>query len=122
MQGRRVGTLTLGGVFIIVGVLYLLINIFNFPINFAIVKFWPLALISLGVEVLIYRYYSSKSDSVVKFDILSIFLIMVVLIFSFGLYAFGKFSTELLDPASPLFYKRHVSYIPHMFTALRYVV
>ncbi|WPC43165.1 LiaI-LiaF-like domain-containing protein [Clostridium sp. JS66] len=122
MQGRRVGTLTLGGVFIIVGVLYLLINVFNFPIDFTIVKFWPLVLISLGAEVLIYRYYSLKNDSVVKFDILSIFLIMVVLIFSFGLYAFGKFSTELLDPTSPLFYKRHVSYIPYMITSLSCIV
>jgi hypothetical protein len=122
MQGRRIGTLTLGLVFIVLGILYLSINIFNLSIDFAMIKFWPLVLISLGLEVLIYSHYSLKHEFVVKFDIISIFLIMVVLVFSFGLYAFGKFSSELLDPSSPLFYKRHVSYIPYMITSLSCVI
>ncbi|NMM64766.1 hypothetical protein HBE96_19350 [Clostridium sp. P21] len=122
MESRKVGTLTLGVVFIVTGIIYLLINIFNLSIDFAIIRFWPLVLISLGVEVLIYNHYSIKHDYKLRFDIISIFLIMVVLVFSFGLYAFGKFSSELLDPSSPLFYKKHVSYIPYMITSLSCIV
>lgn len=108
MQGRRVGTLTLGLVFIVIGIVYLLINIFNLHFDVYIIKLWPLVLISLGIEVLVYNYYSIKEKFILKFDGISIFLIGVILIFSFGIYVFGKFSMELLDPSSPLFYKKHV--------------
>ena len=114
MQGRRVGTITLGGTLIIVGCLYLLINIFNLQIDADMVKLWPLILISLGVEVLVYNHYSIIKNYSLKFDIISIFLVVFLLMFSFGLYAFGKFSSELLNPSSPLYFKNHLTYVPYI--------
>ncbi len=119
MQGRRVGTLTLGIVLITLGILYLLINFLQLSIDITMIKFWPLVLVSLGLEVLIYNHYAGKENFSIKFDGISLLLIIIVLGFSSVLYMFGKLSCEILEPSSPLFYKKHIHYVSYVMIFLK---
>lgn len=111
MQGRRVGTLTLGILLIIIGIGYLLSNIYNLQIITEILKFWPITLIILGAEVLIYNHKALKENYSIRFDGISLFLIILILVFSFSICVFSKISTDLLNPNSPIYYQKYLTYI-----------
>lgn len=108
MQPRRVGTLTLGALLIILGVLYLLITVFNIPLEKKILDFWPLILVSLGAEVLVLNNRALKNDLPLKYDFISFILILVMLVFTFSVFTASKLLGEFLDPSSPLFYRNHI--------------
>ncbi|MBI6872690.1 LiaI-LiaF-like domain-containing protein [Clostridium aciditolerans] len=91
MQSRRVGTLTLGIVLISIGVIFFLSTFFNLSFEKEILKFWPLILISLGIEILVLNSLAVRQKLYVKYDLISLFLIVVVLFLSFGTYAFSNF-------------------------------
>ena len=99
MQSRRVGTITFGILLIVLGVLYLLIAIFNIPLWEKILKFWPL--IVLNDRAL-------KNNLSLKYDFVSFILIIIMLVFSFSTFAASKLLVEFLDPSSPLFYGNHI--------------
>lgn len=109
MGGRRVGTLTLGIVLIALGVIYMLVNIFDLNLAVDILKWWPIVLILLGGEVLLYGKDSCTENPSIRFDGISIFTIIVVLFISFGSFIFTKVVNEALNPKSPIYYKHHVS-------------
>lgn len=111
MQGRRVGTLTLGILSIVIGITYLLSNIYNLKIIVQVLKLWPIALIMIGLEVLIYNHKALKENCSMRFDGISLFLIVLILVFSFSICAFSKVSTELLNPNSPIYYQKYLTYI-----------
>lgn len=108
MQSRRVGTLTLGILLIILGVLYLLTTIFNIPLDKKILDFWPFILISLGIEVLVLNNRSLKNNQPLRYDFISFILIIIMLMFSFTTFAASKLLGECLNPSSPLFYSNHI--------------
>lgn len=108
MQSRRVGTLTLGILLIILGTLYLLITVFNMPLEKKILDFWPLILVSLGIEVLVLNDRALKKDLTLRYDGMSFLLIIIMLIFSFSTYTASKLLGEFLDPSSPLFYRNYI--------------
>lgn len=111
MQGRRVGTFTLGILLIAAGITYLLSNIYNLEISFQILKWWPIALIMIGIEVLFYNHEAIKQNCSIRFDMISLFLIVLVLFFSFSTCVFSKISTEILNPNSPMYYQKHFNNI-----------
>lgn len=111
MHERRVGTLTLGLLLLLTGVLYLAANVFNIPIDAEIIEFWPLVLISLGIEVLYYNHVCGKQNTTIKFSGLSLFLIIIVLFFSFGAFVFSKICNEVLDPNSPIYYRNYINHV-----------
>ncbi|KZL90536.1 hypothetical protein [Clostridium magnum] len=108
MQSRRVGTLTLGILLIILGILYLLITVFNMPLEKKILDFWPLILVSLGIEVLVLNDRALKKDLTLRYDGMSFLLIIIMLFFSFSTYTASKLLGEFLDPSSPLFYRNYI--------------
>lgn len=108
MQSRRVGTLTLGILLIVLGIIYFLITVFNIPLEKKILEFWPLILVSLGTEVLVLNNIALKKDMTLKYDFISFMLIIIMLFFSFGAYALSKLAEDFLDPTSPLFYKHYI--------------
>lgn len=108
MQSRRVGTLTLGSLLIILGMLYLLITVFNIPIEKKILDFWPLILVSLGIEVLVLNDRALKNDLPLRYDFISFVLIIIMLVFSFSTYTASRLLGEFLDPSSPLFYRNYI--------------
>jgi hypothetical protein len=108
MQSRRVGTLTLGILLIILGILYLLITVFNIPLEKKILDFWPLILVSLGIEVLVLNDKALKKDLPLRYDFISFLLIIIMLFLSFSTYTASKLLGEFLDPSSPLFYRHYI--------------
>lgn len=109
MQSRRVGTLTLGVLLIVLGIFYLSITVLNIPLEKKILEFWPLILVGLGIEVLVLNNKSLKKDIPLKYDFISFILIIIMLVFSFGTFTASKLIGEFLDPSSPLFYRNHVN-------------
>lgn len=108
MQSRRVGTLTLGIFLIILGILYLLISVFNIPLEKKLLDFWPLILVSLGAEVLVLNNKALKNDLPLRYDFISFILIVIMLVFSFSTFTASKLLGDFLDPSSPLFYGNHI--------------
>jgi membrane-bound ClpP family serine protease len=108
MQSRRVGTLTLGVLLIILGILYILITIFNMPLEKKILDFWPLILISLGIEILVLNNQAIKNNLTLKYDFTSFILIIIMLVFSFSTFTASKLIGEFLNPSSSLFYRNYI--------------
>lgn len=74
---RRVGTFTFGLILVAAGVLMILSLILPGFHLLGILKFAPVVLIFLGIEVLI---YAAKPDTVVKYDFLSMFACAFILV------------------------------------------
>lgn len=75
----------MGLLLILLGVLLLGNSIWDISISDFIVYAWPLILILLGVEVLLYSFL--KKDGPIKFDFFSIIILLIALFFTFSLYS-----------------------------------
>lgn len=87
MKIKRVGTLTFGASLISLGILIFISQISDIYTLDLALKLWPLVLILLGVEILWYRFMTKDDDVVIKYDILSIFLVFTILFTNLALYA-----------------------------------
>lgn len=87
MKIKRVGTLTFGASLISLGILIFISQISNIYTLDLALKLWPLVLILLGIEILWYRFMTKDDDVVIKYDILSIFLVFTILFTNLALYA-----------------------------------
>lgn len=85
MRQWKVGTISMGLLLILLGVLLLGNSIWDITISDFIVYAWPLILILLGVEVLLYSFL--KKDGPIKFDFFSIIILLIALFFTFSLYS-----------------------------------
>lgn len=75
---HRLGTVTFGLILIVFGIGFL-VHIFNPDVTYhTICQFWPCALLSLGIEVLISTFSKEKA----KYDGWSIALCFLVILFS----------------------------------------
>lgn len=85
MRKWRIGTITLGFTLLIVGagLIYARINAFQaFDI---ILQWWPLAFIALGLEVLAQYYFNRNGEERMRYDLLSMFIILLVVVSGLGL-------------------------------------
>lgn len=87
MRKWRVGTLSLGILLITLGVVMLIGLLNGHQYVEQIVKWWPVILIILGFEILGYIYFSRQEDPKVKYDVFSIFMIIIIGFASIGFYA-----------------------------------
>lgn len=83
----RVGTLSMGILLILFGCTLFISQLKGWPSVEQIFKLWPIILIMLGLEVLGYLFFSRKEMSRVKYDGFSIFIILLIMLFSIGAYA-----------------------------------
>jgi UDP-N-acetylmuramyl pentapeptide phosphotransferase/UDP-N-acetylglucosamine-1-phosphate transferase len=84
MKAHRVGTITLGGMLIVFGVLFLL-RIFFDNLSYEIIfKLWPVVFIFLGSEVLIANF-RQKEDSKMIYDKTAFALIIILSFFAMGM-------------------------------------
>lgn len=98
MRRWRVGNLSSGIMFIILGVV-LLASLLKGPVvTEYIFKFWPVVLIILGIEIIAYVYFSKDDNSKVKYDVLSMFMIILVGGFSIGAYTI--YSLDIMSKLS----------------------
>lgn len=91
MREWRVGTLSMGLLLVGSGI-GLLYGQFNGAgvVNLA-VKWWPVIFIILGIEVLVQYYFRKSEDSKIKYDIFSIFMIILIVLAGLGIQAASEF-------------------------------
>jgi len=103
MKIKRVGTISMAIVLIAFGVILFLSQVNKFSALNMVLKIWPVILILIGLEVLWYRYASKDEGTVIKYDLFSIFIVLVILFVNIGIFAvsesglIGKFQSMLLS-------------------------
>ena len=80
MKTRRVGSVTLGLTLVVFGVLFLLCAFIESLDYQAVIKFWPVIFISLGIEMLVCAF-SKKADGA-KLDVPACIMTCVLMLFS----------------------------------------
>lgn len=78
MRTWRVGTISMGLTLILLGIFLVLSQLFHWKPAYAMLGWWPLILIVLGIEILIYLIRSKEEQPLVKYDIFSIFFVGVI--------------------------------------------
>lgn len=95
MQKRRVGTISMAIVLIAFGILIFISQISKMSAVELGIKFWPVILFLIGGEILWYSYKYKDEDVSIKYDILSIFV--VLLIVGINLVIYGIVETGVMD-------------------------
>lgn len=91
MRKWRVGTVSMGVMLIAAGLLLLLGELQGFNGAGIVLRWWPGILIILGIEIMVYIFLSHEEQPGIKFDGLSIFLIISIILVSSGIYTFNRF-------------------------------
>jgi len=91
MRRWRVGTFSMGILLIAVGIILLAGEIGGLDGAGLIVRWWPVILIILGLEILIFIAFSRDEQAKIKFDGLSIFLIIFIVLVSTCIYGAQSF-------------------------------
>jgi hypothetical protein len=87
MRKWRVGTISMGLVLIGTGLCLFFAKINNKAIFDAVIHWWPLVFILLGLEILVLSFWGKNNNSLVKYDIFSIFIILLIVFCGLGLYS-----------------------------------
>ncbi|MDR2995685.1 MAG: exosporium protein exsE, partial [Bacillus cereus] len=95
MRTWRVGTFSMGLSIISLGCFLLFSVVKGIQVLDTLTAWWPVLLIILGAEVLLYLLFSKKEQSFIKYDIFSIFFIGVL--GSVGIAFYCLLSTGLLE-------------------------
>ena len=84
----RVGTFSMGIALIALGLFLIFARVYELPVMWYVVKWWPLLLVLLGLEMVVYNLLANAQKSALRFtyDIFSIFLVAVFLCFSAAFY------------------------------------
>lgn len=90
MRQWRVGTLSGGLLLIFTGSALLYAQFNKLAVIDTALKWWPVMFILLGVEVLVQSYLRQKDNSQVKYDILSIIIILFIVLTGMGIQTFQE--------------------------------
>jgi len=90
MKTKRVGVISMAIVLIAFGILLFIGQFSKISAIELAGKFWPLILIMIGLEILYYSYINKEGEDkfVIKYDIFSIFIVMIILVVNVVLYGF----------------------------------
>ncbi|CAB1246346.1 LiaI-LiaF-like domain-containing protein [Clostridium sp. MT-14] len=80
IRGRRVGTLTSGIMLVIFGTMFLISSLFKMIDYRFIMSFWPVILISIGIEIIV-SYIINKKEKMM-YDAGAIIIVIVLCIFA----------------------------------------
>lgn len=78
MRTWRVGTISMGMTLIFLGIFLVLSQLLDWKPSYAMISWWPIILIVLGVEILIYLILAKQDTPIVKYDLFSIFFVGVI--------------------------------------------
>jgi hypothetical protein len=87
MKRWRVGTLSMGLILVASGIIMLVSLIAQVNVLTVLLTFWPVILISLGIEILLHLFVKNDDDIKLRYDVLSIIFIGFILVISIGFYA-----------------------------------
>ncbi|MEI5907626.1 hypothetical protein WAK64_11220 [Bacillus spongiae] len=85
MRTWRVGTFSMGGSLLFLGILLLLTQILHWETAFILVSWWPVLFIVLGIEILLYLFLSRSEKAFLKYDFLSIIFVGFIGMVGIGL-------------------------------------
>ncbi len=83
LKQRRVGTLTLGSLLVLYGVLFLLHSFINDLSYYLIFQLWPIIFVALGIEILVSSIRWKEHEF--KYDFAAITILCVLVIFAMGM-------------------------------------
>lgn len=95
MRTWRVGTISMGASLLLLGVFLLLSQIVGWDLTRVMISWWPIILVVLGIEILVYLLLSKSEKPVLKYDILSIFFVGIIGMVGIGFAVIS--ATGLLD-------------------------
>ncbi|MEH7109338.1 hypothetical protein, partial [Bacillus sp. JJ1764] len=78
MRTWRVGTFSMGGALVLLGLFLFLSRFFGFDLIQAMTAWWPVLLIVLGIEILLYLFLSRQEKPILKYDFLSIVFVGII--------------------------------------------
>ncbi|WMJ76338.1 MULTISPECIES: LiaI-LiaF-like domain-containing protein [unclassified Sedimentibacter] len=104
---KRVGNISMGLVLIAFGAALFMSQFSNFSALKAARLMWPAILILLGAEILWCRYASKEEESVIKYDLFSIFIVLIILFANMALYAAEE--TGVMDRMQRMFLSEYYS-------------
>lgn len=78
MRTWRVGTISMGAALLFLGIFLLLSQILNWDSAYILASWWPVLLIILGGEILVYLLLSRQEKPYLKYDLLSIILVGII--------------------------------------------
>jgi hypothetical protein len=94
MRTWRVGTFSMGISLVLLGLILFLSQFLGFDLITVMTSWWPILLVVLGIEILVYLFLSRRESPALKYDFLSI--LMVGLIGTAGIGFAAVSSTGLL--------------------------
>ncbi|WP_132372398.1 hypothetical protein [Melghiribacillus thermohalophilus] len=86
MRQWRIGTFSMGLSLLFLGVILVLAKFFHWDMTVIAFSWWPVILIVLGLEILIYLFQSKEQTPILKYDVLSILFIGMIGTAGIGLY------------------------------------
>lgn len=78
MRTWRVGTVSMGATLLLLGVFLFLSRFLGMDLVQVMTAWWPILLIVLGIEILLYLFLSRQEKPMIKYDFLSIFFVGVL--------------------------------------------
>ncbi|WNS76037.1 hypothetical protein RRV45_03225 [Bacillus sp. DTU_2020_1000418_1_SI_GHA_SEK_038] len=78
MRTWRVGTFSMGASLLLLGIFLLLSQIFGYKLLHVMMSWWPIILIVLGIEILVFLLLTKQEKPFLKYDFLSIFFVGVL--------------------------------------------
>ncbi|MCF6464887.1 hypothetical protein [Clostridium sp. Cult2] len=108
MQKRRVGTISMALVLIAFGVLIFISQINKVSAVELGLKFWPAILFLIGGEILWYSYRYKEEDIKIKYDVFSIFIVLIIVGINLAIY--GLIETGMMDRLNTMVSSQNFSY------------
>lgn len=82
MRTWRVGSMSMGVSLLLLGVLLLISQFFQVKVSTFFLTWWPVILIVLGLEILIYLLLAKEKNPIIKYDFLSIVFVSLIGMFA----------------------------------------
>ena len=78
MRTWRVGTFSMGASLLFLGIFLLFSQLFDLDLTRVMLGWWPVILVVLGIEILVFLFLSQKEKSFLKYDFLSILFVGIL--------------------------------------------
>lgn len=105
MRTWRVGTFSMGASLLLLGIFLLLSQIFELKLTHIMMSWWPVILIVLGIEILVFLFFSRQEKPFLKYDILSIFFVGIIGTIGIGFAILS--STGILEKMDDVLQREH---------------
>ncbi len=97
MANKRIGTLTVGIFLVVLGVLLLTQLITGTSMAQNLINVWPIILVTLGIEILYYRYRMPQGDKL-RYDFVSMLVLFLIGVSAIGLYTLQASGYQPVHP------------------------